>query len=499
MFGTSSSEFLRPVRSDEFLPPISLWTTLGGLGIVGTVILAFILAAVTRYKITIKAPATVRPSGELSIVQVAKEGTIQSIKVKQNQVIHQGDAIAYIDDSKLQTQKKQFQDNIQQNQEQIAQINAQITALNSQTAFEQQQANRTVSLTESELNYTQRDYQNLQATTLSEVNEAEANFKQSQEEWQKAQADLKSAEANLMSIQAALNVAKNRQERYQPLAETGAISQDKLEEAQLEVARQEQALEAQHAVIEAEKQVIQSQYQGIAAAKARWDGAKAKLNPSHATVKMAEEKVAQQRAMGQANLEQFNQEKERLIQQKIGIQNQINQDTLQLQQLETQLKDTVVSAPVTGTIYQLNLRNSGQVVRPGDIIAQIVPNKASLVLKASVPSQERDHLKIGQDAYIRIEGCPYPDFGVLPGKIQSISPDVSPINSTTDNASLINSIQTNNSVYEVIIQPEDFKLNNGEQQCLIRPGMTARTDIIANEDTILRFFLKKARLIVDSI
>jgi len=61
---------------------------------VGTVGAAIILTAVTKYNITVKAPATVRPFGEVRIVQAATEGSVKSIPVKENMVVKQGDAIA---------------------------------------------------------------------------------------------------------------------------------------------------------------------------------------------------------------------------------------------------------------------------------------------------------------------------------------------------------------------------------------------------------------------
>ena len=89
MLSDPNPDFLRPVQSDEFLPPISRWTTLGGLFLIGTVGAAFALATVIKYNVTVKAPATVRPTGELRIVQAATEGSVKRILVKENHVVKQ--------------------------------------------------------------------------------------------------------------------------------------------------------------------------------------------------------------------------------------------------------------------------------------------------------------------------------------------------------------------------------------------------------------------------
>nr|WP_322745274.1 cysteine peptidase family C39 domain-containing protein [Coleofasciculus sp. LEGE 07081] len=58
---------------NEFLPPISRWSTLGGLFIVGSVGVAIALASVIKYNVTVKASATVRPADELRLVQASHQ------------------------------------------------------------------------------------------------------------------------------------------------------------------------------------------------------------------------------------------------------------------------------------------------------------------------------------------------------------------------------------------------------------------------------------------
>ena len=105
MLTHSDSNFLPPIQENDFLPPIGRWATLGGLFIVCVTGLAIPVASVAKYKETVKAEAIVRPAGKLRIVQAATNGQVMHILVKENQVVKQGDVIATIDDSKLQTKK----------------------------------------------------------------------------------------------------------------------------------------------------------------------------------------------------------------------------------------------------------------------------------------------------------------------------------------------------------------------------------------------------------
>lgn len=504
MVSTPNSEFVPPVEANDFLPPIRGWVNLSGLFIVGSLGVAIALAAVTKYNVTVKAPATVRPAGELRLVQAATEGSVKHISVVENQTVKKGDVIVTLDDTHLQTQKSQQQINIRQSQQQLAQINVQIRTLDRQILAETDRTNHAITLAETELSRRRRDYRDQQITTVAQVNEAKANLNLAQEELHQAQARLKSAQANLRSSEAALRTAQAKRNRYQPIAELGALSQNQFEEAQLTVEQQEQAVAAQQAEVEGFQQAIERQKQAVAAAKARLDYAKAALHPTQADVAIAQQQIPQAKATAQATLATLNREREALIQQQIELQKQLERDTHQLQQVEREIRQTVIRAPIDGIIFQLNLRNPSQTLQPGAEIAQIVPNKTPLVVKALVPAQEINKVEVDQPAQLRISACPYPDYGTLNGKVRTIAPDAisgaiaqripSHRNGAVATASRE---QTGTAVYEVTIEPEKYALSQTQKKCTIQLGMEGRADIISRQETILKFLLRKARLITD--
>ncbi|NET03328.1 MAG: HlyD family efflux transporter periplasmic adaptor subunit [Symploca sp. SIO2B6] len=498
MVSTPQPKFLPLAQENEFLPPISLWMKLSGVFIVGGVGIAIILASVAKYKTTVKAPAFVRPTGELRIVQAASSSSIVSISVKENQAVKKGEVIATLDDSRLQTRKSQLQSNVQQSELQLTQFNAQLQASKRQISAETQRIQTAITVAQAELEHHSRGHQDRQITTAAHVAEAEANLRLAHNQWQQAQAQLKSAQATLSSIEAALEAAKSRRNRYQPVAELGALSQDQLEEAQLTVNQQEQAVEAQKATIEAQKQTIEQQKQAVEAAEARLQHALAAINPSNAEVKMATERISQQKASGEATIAILNREKEALIQQRIEVQKQLERNKSELEQVEKDLSKTIITAPADGIILKLNLRNSGQTVQPGEKIAQIAPSNTPWVVKALVTAADIGKVKTDQKTQLRISACPYPDYGTLKGVVTSVSPDAitSQNNSNTEPLTAKNSSQAN-AFYEVTIEPESLSLSQGNHQCYIQLGMQGRVDIISREESVLRFFLRKARLITD--
>ncbi|MFN6461500.1 MAG: HlyD family efflux transporter periplasmic adaptor subunit [Nostoc sp. DedVER02] len=454
----NNTDFLHPIQTDEFLPPISRWITFGGLFVLCVLALAIPVATVTKYKVTVKGQAVVRPVGELRIVQAVTEGEVMQIHVKENQIVKTGDAIAIIDDSRLQTKKSQLQTNIQQAKLQLVQINAQIQAFNSQIRAETAKVNRIITATKAVLSDRQRQYQDKKITAVAEFQEAEAN---------------------LHSTEAALNAAKLKQKRYESIAE--ALSRDKLEEAQLATKQQEQA---------------------VYAAIAKMQRAKAALNPSYAEVEIAIERIAQEKAVGESNNAALDKELQGMIKQRIEVEKQLERDTSELKQVEIELHHTTIIATADGIISQINLRNPGQTVHPGEEVLQIVPSHAKQIVKAVVASEEKSKLKIGQKVQMRVSACPYPDYGTLNGKVEAISPDaMTPSTNSTNGSPPHTNITPKAAVpgafYQVTIEPESLFLGKGENLCQIQLGMEGRVDIISREETVLQFFLRKARLIAD--
>ena len=440
----TNPRLLPSLTPEEFLPSISPWITVGGLVLLTAFSTAFVLASVLQYKITVKANAIVRPAGELRIVQALTEGFVKNLAVEPNQLVNQGDVIAYLDDSRLQTKKSQLQGNIQLYQLQLNQINAQIFALERQIQAETAQRQRILAGAAASLSLSLRNWQNQQITTAAEVREAEA----------------------------AVQLAQDELKRYQQLSDTGAVSE-------LQVTEKETALQT---------------------ATARLEKVKAYLNPSGAEVAMAQEKIAEEKARGEATLAMLNKEREQLIQQRVEIHNQIKRDHQELTQIEAEITATVIRVPVSGIIQELNLRNISQVVSPGEIIARIAPSNTPVKIKALVASKNINQVAIGQQVQMRVSACPYTDYGTLAGLVTAISPDaIAPQDNPASTSFLLRSkIAPENSIaYEVTIKPKRLTLGQGNHLCTIQSGMEGQAEIISRKETVLAFILRKTRLMTN--
>ncbi len=466
MLYTDNQEFNSVIGNDNSLPPISSWTSLAGLFLIGTVMTGIYLSSWVKYNVTVKANAIVRPIGETRVVQSKVEGTIKTILVKENQIVKQGDVIAILDSEQLLIKKSQLEENINQNKLQILQIYAQNRTLNNQIMAEKRVIQRVVIAAQEDLLKNQREYEERKVNTEGELITAQLNIQKQLVDLQKAEADLE--------------FAKLDRDRYQQLAEMGVIGNREFEQKQLVVQQTTLTLETVKKAVD------------IANIKVKLN--KAAINPTTAMMNMAQERIAQEIAKGEANIAALNKERVGLIQRLVEIQTQIKQLQKELQQLENQRKNSTIVATSDGIILKLNLRNSGQVVRAGESITEIVPDdRNSLVIKALIPSSEINKIAVGQKAQLRVDACPYPDYGTAKGVVKTISPDaITPLSKDTNTP-----ISPGTNYFEATIQPEKSSFGNNDRQCFLQSGMNGTADIISREETVLQFMLRKARLIAD--
>jgi HlyD family secretion protein len=172
--------------------------------------------------------------------------------------------------------------------------------------------------------------------------------------------------------------------------------------------------------------------------------------------KIAESNINQLEA--QQRIQQLEVEKTQLKSQIAETQNLLNR-------ARTQLVQKFLYAPVDGIVSSLNVRNAGEVVQQGQTIAEVAPTTAPLVLSASLPNQEAGFIKPGMPVQIKLDAFPYQDFGVVMGKVTSISSDSK-------------QVEGQGLVYKVEVALDRNYINANQQTIQFKAGQTATADII---------------------
>jgi multidrug efflux pump subunit AcrA (membrane-fusion protein) len=165
-------------------------------------------------------------------------------------------------------------------------------------------------------------------------------------------------------------------------------------------------------------------------------------------------------------------------------------------QAQRRVGNATVRSPVAGVVFKLEVRSPLQTVSAGQELASIAPTQAELVAKVAVQGEDIDNIKAGQRADLRLQACPYPDFGTLRARVVAISPDALPPQPIQSGGKEVEPVAMS-GLYEVTLQLEQLALRSAARLCDVRLGMALTADIITHRETLLRFILRKTRLLVD--
>ncbi len=153
------------------------------------------------------------------------------------------------------------------------------------------------------------------------------------------------------------------------------------------------------------------------------------------------------------------------------LDSQFNESRVLLESAKTKLKQRFLYAPVAGVVSTLNLRQSGEVVQPGQPIAEIAPVGKPLVLSTVLPNQEAGFVKVGMPVQIKLDAYPFQEYGVISGRVMTISPD-----SKLD--------ERRGQVYRVDIELLQHQINAKGQTIQFKPGQTAAAEIVTRQRRI---------------
>ena len=155
----------------------------------------------------------------------------------------------------------------------------------------------------------------------------------------------------------------------------------------------------------------------------------------------------------------------------------------ELEQLRDRLQvldEKRLLSPTEGKINNINVTTIGGVVKPGEVIMQILPTSSDLIIDAKVSPADIAYIKEGQDATVKLDAYDYSIFGAMTGTVNYISPDTL----------MEKTPKGEEPFYRVLIVITGAEFKGREDKIVIKPGMTASVDIKAMERTVLSYLTK---------
>ena len=136
-----------------------------------------------------------------------------------------------------------------------------------------------------------------------------------------------------------------------------------------------------------------------------------------------------------------------------------------------------IRAPVRGIVKGLAVKTAGMVIAPGAKLLDIVPTDEELVVEARVSPADISHIKVGQNALVKLTTFDHARDGNLTAHVRQLS-------ATT----FLDS--DSRPFYKAELTLEQAYVGENPDRNRILPGMTGEVSIITGSRTIMRYLLR---------
>tara|TARA_R110001583_G_scaffold1612_1_gene12645 strand:+ start:5842 stop:7215 length:1374 start_codon:yes stop_codon:yes gene_type:complete len=173
--------------------------------------------------------------------------------------------------------------------------------------------------------------------------------------------------------------------------------------------------------------------------------------------------VYQYRTDTRAELNELQSKLSRLNEAQVGAQDRVSK--------------ALIISPVVGTVKTLHITTLGGVVRPGEVLLEIVPSEDKLLVEAKIIPKDIAFLHVGLPAKVKITAYDFTRYGGLEGVVEHISAD------TTQD-------EDGNSFYIIRIRTTESSMHSRDNEKMpIIPGMLTSVDVMISKRTVLEYIL----------
>jgi hemolysin D len=352
----------------------------GGRMIAGTIILFFAIAIgwsiVGHVDIIATAQGKIVPTGRTKTIQPLEAGVVAAIRVQDGDKVYAGDVLIELDRTVNEAERKRVAQDLMLAQFDVARLSA------LRDSFETLASLHPMSVPEGAA---AADIARARATLQAQAGEQLSKLASVTQQIEQKRAEAQSVQAAIAKIDATM-----------PLLEETADIRRKAKEIQFG---------NQIAYLDAETRRLDQQ----------------------------NERVVQQRKLVEIEAARLALEQQ-AGQTKSGFERQVLSDLADaekkadefaqdLVKAERKIEEQVLRAPIDGTVQQLALHTVGGVVTPAQQLMQIVPLDSQLEAEAMIFNRDIGFVGPGQSAEIKIDTFNFTRYGLIHGKVTSVSQD----------------------------------------------------------------------------
>jgi hemolysin D len=349
--------------------------------LLGAVIVSFFTVAVAwafmgKVDTLATAPGGVLPAGDVKTIQPLDPGVVRAIHVQDGDHVRAGQLLIELDPTQPGADRDQFAHDLIHARLDVARLSALLAAVQTGRAPELTPPADAPADLVAEARAAMQAQAEQQAAKLADL---------TQQIDQKA-AEVAEHQAELAKINAALPMLGDKERIHRELAEQGYGTSLAFLDAQQQVS------DARHELSVETKRTAQASAAGAALARQR-EAARAQ----YAADILGDLRKAQEQA------------------------NELSQQFVKAQNKTTQ---TELRAPIDGVFEQLAVHTLGGVVTPAQHLAIIVPDSRDLTVEAHLENRDVGFVHAGQPVKVKVETFNFTRYGLIDGRVVSVSRDV---------------------------------------------------------------------------
>ncbi|MBY0421166.1 MAG: HlyD family type I secretion periplasmic adaptor subunit [Parvularculaceae bacterium] len=144
---------------------------------------------------------------------------------------------------------------------------------------------------------------------------------------------------------------------------------------------------------------------------------------------------------------------------------------------EDKVERLEIRSPSRAIVQELKPKAAGEVIRPGDQVATLLPLGEEIVAEIRMRPEDAGHVKVGQRAWVQVTSFDPGLYGKIDGDVLYISPTT-----FTD--------EKGGTYFKAKISLGSRHLKRGRKSYEILPGMMVQASIVTDERSVLSYLLK---------
>ncbi|WP_263356151.1 HlyD family type I secretion periplasmic adaptor subunit [Acidicapsa ligni] len=448
---------LKPKSETEFLPAaleiIETPASPAGRIIAGTLIAFFVIAllwaSIGSVDIIATASGKIVPTGRTKIIQPFETGVVRAIHVQDGQQVKAGEVLIEIDSTISEAERDRLQKEYMTSALDAARLHASLgMSDNPEDDFVAPENAPPEQLI-------------LQKSLLvSQVAEIRAKLSGLDHQITQHEGNLAAVQSNIDKITYALPLLKLQAEGKKTIADKGVGSKLDAYAIQQNLVEHQQELKVQEGRLQ------------------------------EATAEVAS--LKDQRAQTEAEYRRKNLNDLTQAEQKASSLHE------QLIQASEKYRLQTLTAPVDGTVQQLAVHTEGGVVTPAQALLSIVPADSHLEIEAMVSNRDIGFVHEGQDVMVKIDTFNYTRYGLLHGKVISVSQDAitrdKPVDKADNKQQAGSESDTSEPkgqelVYAARVSLDKTQMEIDDRMVNLTPGMAVTVEVKTGSRHIIGYLL----------